>query len=83
MSIITENPVTSALAGGLGLLVVGALGIRRFGVECERAWLNSLAAPQEPFEAASDAHALVLAPAAGAPAQQRAVSSPGHERIAA
>ena len=58
MSIITEHPVASTFTGGLGFLLASALAVRRFGVECERAWLSSLAAPQEPFEAANDARAV-------------------------
>ena len=41
-----------AAAGGIGALVLGAAGIRRLGIECERAWLAALNAPPEPFELA-------------------------------
>lgn len=50
MSTLRRDTGIRAAGGGIGVALLAAIGIRRLGIEFERAWLESLSAPPEPFE---------------------------------
>jgi len=81
MSLLSENPAVTAGTGGLGLLLVTGVALWRLGAECERGWLDALAAPPEPFETA--AFARMREGLGASAALNRAPSSATREAVAA
>jgi hypothetical protein len=58
MSLLSKSHARTATTAGLGILLLTGVSVWRLGIEFERVWLASLAAPPEPFERAATARAL-------------------------